>query len=398
MATGINLAIAAAVTAALVVTALQWRPKQEIAAAGPPAKVIVHLPEGLQSLTPYASADRQPDAQVISPIDAGSQAYQHFFRTGSSLYLDLAGRALQPWRDDPTPPLDIWLLRARIAQAEHRFEAAAAELTGLLLRHPGHSEAQLLAADARRRAGQLEEARRHCTALGLAGWQLEAALCGADIMMTAGAPQRALALVESVRPQIGSLPRHRRVWATAVAADTLAANGNTDVALDLWASVPDWSSLPLSYKLSLADLLLAQEKHQPVSRLLEDERAAPGVLVRRWRAAVDSPSQRRALAARLREQELLLRESPRRERHLMALALMALWVENDPDRALDLALENWHYQRSHEDARLVFTAASRAGEPAAAAAIRTWQGERRARLVAGRADTGGGTPPGGLQL
>ena len=89
-----------------------------------------------------------------SPSDAGvaatvaRQALQLYGRRGDDRMLTLARVALSPWREAAAPPPDVWLLRARIAQTEHRFAVAALDLEAFLTHEPRHLEAQWLAAQA----------------------------------------------------------------------------------------------------------------------------------------------------------------------------------------------------------------------------------------------------------
>ena len=52
--------------------------------------------------------------------------------------------------------------------------------------------------------------------------------------------------------------------------------------------------------------------------------------------------------------------------------IFALYLIDEPQRALTLALDNWAVQREAIDARLVLEAAQAAGEPAAAELVRVW--------------------------
>ncbi|MEO6026631.1 MAG: hypothetical protein ABIR79_07185, partial [Candidatus Binatia bacterium] len=75
----------------------------------------------------------------------------------------------------------------------------------------------------------------------------------------------------------------------------------------------------------------------------------------------------RFAAAHLRNDTRQLREESR----------FALLIQRDAAAALTIAERNWQAQREPEDARLVLSAATAAGKPAAAADVRQWIGDHR---------------------
>src|SRR5712671_2104900 len=64
-------------------------------------------------------------------------------------YFGYASATLQPWRDDPDAPIPILLLRADVAQYQHRFGDALQILDGLLARDRSSSAAWLMRATIR---------------------------------------------------------------------------------------------------------------------------------------------------------------------------------------------------------------------------------------------------------
>ena len=67
-------------------------------------------------------------------------------------------------------------------------------------------------------------------------------------------------------------------------------------------------------------------------------------------------------------------EAGRRQDPLDAsmLSRYALWIENQPEKALRYAQQNWAGQKTPEDARLLLAAATRAGEQAVVAGVFQW--------------------------
>ena len=121
-----------------------------------------------------------------------------------------------------------------------------------------------------------------------------------------------------------------------------------------------------------ADLLLDQARYREVATLLEGESANDLLLLRRALAArhLGDPGvaeQRRVLEARFAA--IRLRgDVP----HLREEARFELWLQEDAERALELARQNWARQRGAADARILLEAALAARLPEAARPVLEW--------------------------
>lgn len=381
-ATKTRFLLASILTIAVVTTAMVYRPQgasSDYLYQADPQLVIGEIPLTFQSGGDLVDISSEPQLA----INAATNAYDAFVQSGNSRYLDIAQQYLSPWWGHKSPPADAWYLRARILQARHQFQVAAEDLSQLLDSHPRHVAARLLAADSWRRAGNLQRARQSCLALGLAGLTTHAALCAAEVTLSAGDTGRAAALVKPIKSRLTVLNRDERVWATAVIAEVYVANGDSASAVPIWEYLPYWQTLPLGYKLALADLLISQQRYSESQHLLENERPGFAVLLRRAVVAEQlSHEHRDAILEQLQKQQQIVAVSEERKLHLYELALYALWVENDSQQALQLALENWSTQRSYEDAALVLSAAESANDAAAKAIIEQWQRNWQAALLA----------------
>jgi hypothetical protein len=120
-----------------------------------------------------------------------------------------------------------------------------------------------------------------------------------------------------------------------------------------------------------ADFLLRQGRVGEVISLLETAPPADTILLRlalaERRAGRDATEHVATLRYRL---ELAL--DGRDLAHAREAAFFALYLLDDPERALVLALANWDVQREAIDARLVIDAAAAAHDPAAAAPVAGW--------------------------
>jgi thioredoxin-like negative regulator of GroEL len=84
---------------------------------------------------------------------------------GDPRYLSYAQAALVPWREESSAPATIRLMRATIAQSQHRFDAALADLDAVLSEQPGNAQARLTRAAVRMVTGNSGGAQADCAAL-----------------------------------------------------------------------------------------------------------------------------------------------------------------------------------------------------------------------------------------
>ncbi|MEQ8205528.1 MAG: tetratricopeptide repeat protein, partial [Woeseia sp.] len=166
----------------------------------------------------------------------------------------------------------LMLLRARILQAEHHFDAAADILNKVVQRRPGSPEAWLLLADSSIRAGRLDDARSTCFKLALAVDAGLAQWCAILVLQASGedalAYRRAQAELASASTREDSVRR----WMLEIAADSAARTGQLQEAIELYTRVVTIGGESLASRLALADVLLAAEKNADVIALLNEDR------------------------------------------------------------------------------------------------------------------------------
>lgn len=334
---------------------------------------VADSPQGLAAS--WRALQRDPDdAEAASRY--ADLALRHYALSGDARHLGYANGALAHWRDDPDPPLAVWLLRGRILQTQHRFTEAGTDLDRLLATH-GHSvEGMLLAADAWRRAGDIDRARSRCAGIALAGFVEPAAHCAADILMSLGKAGQAFTALSPLHTGSSQAPVALRQWMLTVAADAAAAAGRDPQARALYQralAIPDAS---IAIYASYADLLLADGRPQEAIAALgrAPNPDADALLLRRAIAAKQLGTEdfevlRDRLLARFDEAEKLGTAAL----HLRELALFELWIEDDPGAALAYAENNWTLQKGWEDAALLIETARAAGRPEEADAVHDWR-------------------------
>lgn len=348
--------------------------------AGPQADtVILKLGDSAEPSQGLAARWR---ALQRDPGDAGAAsryaglALRHYALSGDARYLGYAEAAVAHWQDDADPPLAVWLLRARVLQTQHRFAEAGADLDRLLAQHRQSVEGMLLAADAWRRAGDIDRARSRCAGLALAGYTEPALHCTADILMSLGKAGEAYDLLSPLHEDTSQAPKALEQWMLTVAADAAAAAGKDPEARALYErslAIPDAS---IAMYAAFADLLLAAGRPRDAIEVLArapDQDADPLLLRRAIAARQLDGADFEALRERLRAGFDEAQKLGTAELHLREQALFALLIDDDPGAALAYAGKNWTLQKGAEDAALFIEAARAAGRPEAAGAVHDWR-------------------------
>lgn len=342
--------------------------RQTVTTQAPPETRIIEAPFALSASLP---AGNKPTDNADAT--SAAEAYEIFLQTGNARFLELAEKLIADAAKPEQPDRQSWLLRARIMQAKHQFAAAAADLENYLKTYPNDAYASLLAADAWRRAGQLDTAQKHCLSLAINGRTVESKLCLAEVMLSKADYQKASVLIESLWPVLSEMPDTIKRWCIVVKSDLLQLQGQSEQALALWNNIEDWQQLPYAYKLTLADLLISQSKPEQVLDLLNNERPALATLLRQYRAAALSHNTDNPFADLLQRKAYIVNHAPDKDLHLYERALYASWFDNDPQTALSLALQNWQTQKSYEDAQLVIQLAEKGGQTSAIKVITDWR-------------------------
>jgi hypothetical protein len=297
-------------------------------------------------------------------------------------YYGRAEAALSSWENAADAPPEIAWLQAVLAQQRHAFEAALLQLDRLLAREPDFAPALLTRAAILLVQGKPAESRRDCTRLAAQGLLSVATTCAAAATSLLGQAESALASLDAMAPTRHAAPAGEQVWALTLAAEIAARLGRDDDADRRFAEAIGVAR-ELSYsapylRIAYADWLLDHGRPEAIAPLLETDSRVDAaqlrvaVAIRRRSAPINRPPpaleaivgglQQRFADARARG------EIP----HEREEAMLALWLRDDPQHALSLALSNWNTQREPVDARLVLEAALAAGRPAEAAPVLDW--------------------------
>lgn len=291
---------------------------------------------------------------------------------GDPRYLGYAEAQLAPWLKLPDPPTDVLLLRARLLQANHRFDPALSDLSRVLKRSPGQAEALLLSASIHQVRGRYLEARQACR--GLQGLELLplALICQAQVDGVTGQARAALTRLQKLPRQTLGLTPAQAAWLDLSIADIADRLGERAVAE---AALKRAVSIGAEAIGMYADWLKAEGRGAESLSLLRTWTGHDGLLMRLARA--EQPTQ--PAAFKQHRAELLRRLTAFRQRgeagHEREQAMLYLDVLQDPGNALLLARRNWQQQRETADLRIYARAALAANAVADLALLRAWQAQ-----------------------
>ena len=130
-----------------------------------------------------------------------------------------------PGATDSDPPHEIALRRAEIAQTEHRFDAARAELERVLARSPRDAQAWLTLAAIDVVRADYAAARRDCSRLVLIEDATIAGGCLASVQAMSGEAAHAYRFLNEQLAATGDLPPDIASWLETLAAEIAEALG-----------------------------------------------------------------------------------------------------------------------------------------------------------------------------
>jgi hypothetical protein len=322
------------------------------------------------------SGEALPGGQVgIGKVRA---LLRQFALSGHARYLRYAEAALAETAG-VAPAAEALLLHARIQQANHEFDGAAATLRRALEKAPHSAEGWLLYADVLRRAGDLRAARTACLRLALAGHADLAGYCAVEIALMQGDAEEAYRLARRQPELAGGGDAALRRWTLEVRAGAAAAAGRAEEARSLFAKAMMSGEVPFATRLAYADLLFSQGRHAAVLDVLGGDKLQVAAGVRRLASAralgiSPPPDAEATLASHFASATPIDAEALSfRDR-----AFYELYCTGDAASALAFALANWESQKGLEDFELAKSAARAAGDAAARRRLDAWRAGARA--------------------
>ena len=344
----------------------------------------------LQSLPARASDPRAQKLQALRKawrkqpvaLDTAVPLAQAYFEAvaaeGDPRYIGYAQAALAPWWTLSAPPIPVRVLRAKLGQFDHRFDAALADLDAALLLEPGNAEAWSWRAAIHMVQANYVQARISCDKLAPLAPPLIAAACRAQIDTTTGLDEAGAASLRAALQANPNADPAQRLWALTRLAETEERRGAYAAAEAAFTQALALGLNDIYLQAAYADFLLDRNRPAEVLVLLKDRGRADVLLLRQALAAqaLGAPGSSnlatelaRELAARFDAARLRGDTTHRKEE---SRYLLALGGPSQQARALELAGSNFAEQREPADARILLQAAVASRQPAAAAPALQW--------------------------
>lgn len=291
-------------------------------------------------------------------------------------FLGRAQVTLAPWWNEPTPPVEVLVLRATIRQSLHDFDAALADLDAALIREPRHVGAWLTKATIHTVRAEFSEARRAATQLALLADPLTATTVAANLASLTGGAASATARLNATLARDDRPALETRVWALTTLAEMAARLDRRDEAERHFRAALQLAPTDPYLLGAFADFLLDRGRADEVMPLLRPHTQIDGLLLRHAEAEALAGRPSAKSVAELRARFDTARARGERV-HLREEARFHLRLLGDPATALALARDNWRVQREPADARLLLEASRAAKDAAAEREVLAWLAETR---------------------
>ena len=315
---------------------------------------------------------RAAPQDVAKAVRLARRYFEEVAAEGDPRYVGYAQAALQPWWDQPAPPVDVRVLRAMVYQFDHRFALAMADLDAAVREQPDNGPAWSWRTAILMVLAEYAEARKSCEAMAALTTPLVAAACRSQVDAVTGHAAKAAADLQAALRQTADAGPEERLWSLTRLAETEERRGEFAAAEAAFRQALALH-LPDVYLLAAyADFLLDRGRAAEVLVLLKDSGRADVLLLRLALAAKATGDSRAAsytseLAARFDAARRRGDTSHRKEESRFVLGL-----QGDAAQALLLAKENWAQQREPADARILLEAALATRDAAAAQPVLDW--------------------------
>ncbi len=342
------------------------------------AQVIETLPR--RSDTIQQDLHRMRKELWKRPHDLGlaTRLAQRYIALGRSeadpRYFGYAQAALAPWWQQAAPPVQVRLLRAILRQSTHHFDAALADLDGVLAFEPHNAQAWLTRATIQTVRGDYNGATASCARVSNLSSQLVAMTCIANIGAANGRARSSEQMLELTLQRSSGADQHIQLWALTLLAEMAARRDDPAAAETRFkaalALAPGDTYLLGAY----ADFLLDRQRPAEVIALLGKSTRIDALLLRRALALKQRGTDAQALAADVAELTARFDAAMRRgdSVHQREQARFELALRGNAASALKLAQHNWAVQKEAADVRIYLEAAAGAGDTGAAKPVLDW--------------------------
>lgn len=346
-------------------------------------EVIEVLPLITRNRPALSTTAKQTPPDAIAVALAARKDIAQARQTGDTRYWGRAQSLLSPWWDRADAPADIAVLQATVQQGRHEFAAARKVLVTALARTPSHGQGWLNLAALERLSGNYPQALAACMKVGQAGQTLYAQACQLETESLQGDHQAATQGLQKLEGQARDIGQ--RAWLSSLLAEAFERWGRDAQAAQAYQRSLTFEP-DLYTAIAYSDLALRTGRYKEALAALAASPDTDAVLLRRaaaWRQLDDT--RWRATLATLNERTAeLKRRGDDPALHGRELALIALWLDDNPTAALAAARQNLALQREPIDWWVALQSAKQAKDEVATlelkAALRQ-SGLQDARLV-----------------
>ncbi len=346
-------------------------------------EVIEVLPLITRNRPALSTTAKQTPPDAIAVALAARKDIAQARQTGDTRYWGRAQSLLSPWWDRADAPADIAVLQATVQQGRHEFAAARKVLVTALARTPSHAQGWLNLAALERLSGNYPQALAACMKVGQAGQTLYAQACQLETESLQGDHQAATQGLQKLEGQARDIGQ--RAWLSSLLAEAFERWGRDAQAAQAYQRSLTFEP-DLYTAIAYSDLALRTGRYKEALAALAASPDTDAVLLRRaaaWRQLDDT--RWRATLATLNERTVeLKRRGDDPALHGRELALIALWLDDNPTAALAAARQNLALQREPIDWWVALQSAKQAKDEVATlelkAALRQ-SGLQDARLV-----------------
>jgi hypothetical protein len=273
--------------------------------------------------------------------------------------------------DNATATPRLFIAAAELAQQRHDFQGARKLLDRAIAGNPRDAGARLKRANAALIAGDHAAAHRDCLAVLAAGATVPGTICLASAMTGPGSVTRARRLLESLDAAGAASPAIAS-WLLATEVDLSLRDGDLPAALAQLAQALAVAPASEELRARVADLKLDAGDFGDALAATDGNGLSAALLVRRVRAAAAIDAGLARAARRQLDALLLVARRRGTGRHLREEAELALHVDRQASRAVELARLNFEQQKDTPDLRIFADAAIAAGDRQAIAYLRAW--------------------------
>jgi tetratricopeptide (TPR) repeat protein len=344
-----------------------------------PGYVVLKVPASASN-GPIALLEQQHAREPQDEVIASQLADLYLRRARADReprYFARAEALLRPWAALPGARGATLRVQADILQNRHDFASAVKLLDRAIALDPRDANARLMRASVKMVGGHAADARSDCAGVLASAESTSGTICLAQVLGATGGLARADALLKTLVSRDGITPAATvsapvRAWALWLLADFADRSGDSRAAEAQLRAALDADPQNEGIRSALSDLLLSRGASREALALVDLPAPSIGLLARRARARqlLRDPALEET---RTQIQDLVTLASRRGDPpHLREEALVALDIDHDAPRALDLAKANFDTQRETIDVRLLIRAARTCGDTATLRSVTEW--------------------------